>query len=422
MDEIETDIIYNEDCLVGMPVHLPDNCIDTIITDPPYGLSFMSEWDSPWKEGDVQPFQKPGIGERRIKWPRHLPSPKFGGSHNHIKQMQKLYEWHYKWSVEALRVAKPGAFFLAFSGTRTWHRLACAIEDAGWIIRDTMMWLYGSGWGKGTDISKGIDKAAGAEREVVGVDEKRARIFINQKDGGYEAPGGWKAGRREINITTPATEEAKIWDGWRSSLKPAWETILVAMKPLDGTFVENALKWGVAGLNIDGARIESKVLDSERRTSVPGAGIWGKGKTPPRNLGEERHNPKGRYPANLILDEDVGNLLDNEVGNDDRPSRFFYCAKASRSERCEYNDHETVKPLELIEYLCRLTATPSGGIILDPFMGSGTTAIAAARCGRDYIGFEREKRYYDIAMKRIGEMVPIDEDGSIMVKSDVMDF
>ncbi len=276
---------------------------------------------------------------------------------------------------EVLRVLKPGAMLLAFGGTRTFHRLTCAIEDAGFEIRDCLNWLYGSGFPKSLDISKAIDKAAGAKREVVGSKVGLPGYSLSQCDnpGGNAMSGHIDKSlyhpEKECAITAPATELAKRWAGWGTSLKPAWEPIVLAMKQLDGTFANNAQQHDVAGLNIDGSRI---------------GGI------------------KGRWPANLLLDEQTGEMLDKQHGG---ASRFFYCAKANKRDRtCDdqvENNHPTVKPRSLMEYLCRLVTPPGGGVILDPFMGSGSTGIAALSTGNRFVGIELEPESFEIARQRI---------------------
>ena len=566
----------------------PENSIDTIITDPPYGLSFMGK-----------------------KWDYKIPS---------IEQ----------WS-ECLRVAKPGATLLCFGGTRTYHRIACTIEDAGWILKDCIMWIYGSGFPKATDISKQLDKKAGAERESVGRNPN-SRENCDKSNTLYESG---TVGKTD-NITEPATEQSKLWNGWKShGLKPAYEPIIIAVKPNDGSYAENALKWGVAGLNIDGGRVEYQ-SEKDKNSAIPQGRITTKssnsgvgavvGGVNDYEIDREKwkeEKQKGRYPANVIHDgsaevvslfpntknggqnttshretwlrqetkpsecsgdygsasrffkeckitkEDlvcqdqnqvqlnvstaeknlypkrqVGDFVarlvaieafqeDNVLNDIIRPfmneirrqlkttteiniqqmksigkkslqelkhtiteklnqnpakyaeiqklintmtiiqnlmniggsaevvilntmfrnmvlgekvSRIKYCAKASKAERnmgceeletktaCELtgrkegskglsgskeygnstnpyanggsvlpraNHHPTVKPLKLMEYLCTITKTPTGGIVLDPFLGSGTTAIACVKTGRDFIGIEKEPEYCEIARKRI---------------------
>jgi DNA modification methylase len=437
---------------------LPDNSVDTIITDPPYELGFMGKrWDSS------------GVAFQPETW------------------------------EAALRVAKPGAFLLAFGGTRTFHRMTCAIEDAGWEIRDCIMWIYGSGFPKSLDISKAIDKAAGAEREVIGENPNYRHPDSNHHE-------RWNNAVLNPSITAPATNLSRQWSGWGTALKPAWEPIIVAMKPLDGTFAQNAEQHGIAGLNIDGARIGTNgekihvpQSDPANRKGVVGTDLGisdvdAEKFRSAQRASVERTMNLGRWPANVVLSHhpdciptgrlasvagdnrppqngsrpsgfgDVGSesgngkpagplygasereiwdchedcpirLLDQQSGHlksgvpgvrrkahetnamsgrlnltgrtetgyadAGGASRFFYIAKASKSERGPDNNHPTVKPIALMEYLCRLTATPTGGVVLDPFMGSGTTGVAALNTGRNFIGIERDPEYFEIAKRRI---------------------
>ncbi len=418
--------IYCGDCLEVLP-RLGADSVDTCITDPPYGLDFMGH-----------------------DWDHGIPGVVF---------------WR-----EVLRVLKPGATLLAFGGTRTFHRLACAIEDAGFELRDTIMWVYGSGFPKSHNISKAIDKAAGAKREVV----KARSGPVPGSHGG----GGRYGHGVDRSVTAPATPAARLWDGWGTALKPAWEPIIVAMKPRDGTFTQNALKWGVAGMNIDGGRIETE--ESTERQSGVNATCYGED----NRHGMMRGGTQGRWPANLVhdgSDEVLGlfprtqsgkcpdgfrgehrgqvygkyahNLInpDNVYGDSGSAARFFYCAKASSGERnaglegvetrmaaeltgrkdgsrglsgsIEYgnstnpyanggsvlpraNYHPTVKPLALMQYLAHLTKTPTGGVVLDPFMGSGTTGMGAIMEGREFIGVELNEGYCEIARRRVAGAQP----------------
>jgi len=299
--------------------------------------------------------------------------------------------------AEVLRVLKPGAMLLAFGGTRTFHRLTCAIEDAGFEVRDCLMWLYGSGFPKSLDISKTLDRAADAAA-------------------------------------------AKRWNGWGSSLKPAWEPIVLAMKPVDGTFAENARRHGVAGINIDASRIgvgKGGRRDGEK-TAKKRYGDRGSTNFAP-TPGPRGGDAKGRWPANLLLDERAGEMLDrqsgitksgamkrqvgpypgenvtgflrghsgphNQHGDFGGASRFFYCAKASKRDRTCHgqvkNNHPTVKPRSLMEYLCRLVTPPGGGVILDPFMGSGSTGLGALLTGNRFVGIELEPDSFETAQQRI---------------------
>ena len=440
---MKTNTIIQGDCVKVMST-LPDNSIDTIITDPPYNLTTP---DSGFHRGKDSPFK------------RTAKSGGFMGMEWDGTQIAfKPETWK-----QALRVTKPGGTLLCFGGTRTYHRMACAVEDAGWIIKDCIMWLYGSGFPKATDISKQMDK--GHKREVVGSIKTH-----DIRKAGY----GTKKGDMIHNITSPATPQAKLWNGWKShGLKPAYEPIIVAMKPNDGSYANNALKHGVSGLNIDGGRIgykdKSDITETPKQVTGYVQGVY----TSDRKRGEgfipKPMSAKGRFPANVILDEEAGKMLDEQSGEksygnkkggysykgkqykvdgfikNNSPqalsnygdkggaSRFFYCAKASKSERnmglegveferradrkkedgvggenprnrtntSKQNHHPTVKPIKLMEYLCTLTKTPTGGIVLDPFIGSGSTAIACIKTERKYIGIEIDKEYCEIARKRI---------------------
>lgn len=352
--------------------------------------------------------------------------------------------------AECLRVLKPGGHLLAFAGTRTQHRMAVRIEDAGFEIRDMIAWVYGSGFPKSLDVSKAIDKAAGAKREVQGV-AGRSGSLRNAMAGNFT--GG------DYFCTTPATDAAKQWDGWGTALKPALEPITLARKPLDErTIAANVLTWGTGGVNVDGCRVGTESTITIRSGNSGAHGRYGKD-----DRVFLRENPPGRFPANLIHDgsDDVVRLfpvttsgsgdkrakkpstfnssvngrtlgLPTGIGGDTgSAARFFYCAKASRSEReaglegvepqlagCmnmrndnhaqqngltyapKSNHHPTVKPIALMRYLCRLV-TPPGGIVLDPFTGSGTTGCAATLEGFGFIGIERESEYAEIARRRI---------------------
>ena len=436
--------IYHGDCREILPLR-PANSVDLVLTDPPYGLEFMGkEWDklARPKSGNLGGFatgDKPSF--ERVR--RYLPA---------------MQDWHCSWAVEALRVAKPGCHLLAFGGTRTHHRLMCGIEDAGWEIRDCLMWVYGSGFPKSLDVGKAIDKAAGARRRVVG---HHSRDDLRKGKAGFRNLDGQNRDRGPIDLTAPATAAAKQWDGWGTALKPAWEPIILARKPLEGTVAENVQKWGTGALNIDGCRVDAKGetgINTHATARLSGSG-W-------RMQALQTRDRCGRWPANLIHDgseeimelfaaagADKGGGFPQErytektrriygefagrvcPGGPRRmgkgsAARFFYCAKASRSERdagldgdkhpllwssgtknpgsfqskgtekAAHNNHPTVKPLAVMRYLCRL-ACPPGGMILDLLMGSGSTLIAAQDLGFRAIGIEAEKGYCRIAANRL---------------------
>jgi len=391
------------DCIEQMKT-LEADSVDAIVTDPPYGLEFMGkEWDG---FGTPLGFQT----------------------------------WSEQWAREALRVLKPGGHLLAFGGTRMYHRLAAGIEDAGFEIRDTLMWLYGSGFPKSLDVSKAIDKAAGAKREVIGSraltgNGKTMKSGFHQPDGS----GAGETAKAELHyFTTPSTEAAKKWQGWGTALKPAVEPIVLARKPLIGTVAANVLTHGTGALNIDASRIGTD--GGTYKASKPdGAsnGIYGNGINGDAN---KTSLNAGRWPANILLDEEAAALLDEQSGVSASPapyfqqtkskginapetrndvqsshhgdsggaSRFFYVAKASRSERnagLERNIHPTVKPVALMKYLIRLVV-PKGGTVLDPFLGSGTTAVAAIEEGVEWIGCEREPEYVEIIKARVSAAQP----------------
>lgn len=373
--------LFNSDCLNGMKM-LCENSIDAIVTDPPYGLSFMGK-----------------------KWDYDVPS---------------VDVWK-----ECLRILKPGGHLLSFGGTRTYHRMTVAIEDAGFEIRDQLQWIYGSGFPKSMDVSKAIDKAAGVERTVVDTIPDRWTGKGNSLNFSTDRP------QSEVKLMgPPVTTKAQEWSGWGTALKPANEPICLARKPIIGTVAQNILEHSTGAINIDATRI-----------------------------GDSR-----RWPTNVFLDEESAKLLDsttgdlksggyppegnvrskqhvygkpNETGpqkftsNSGGPSRFFYVAKASKSDKnagignmpyvesgvkndsgrgfsesdphkkvLNQNFHPTVKPTELMKELVKLI-TPPNGTVLDPFMGSGSTGVAARELGFGFIGFEISAEYFNLAKNRI---------------------
>ena len=424
--------VYHGDCLDVMRT-MADGSVDAVISDPPYGLSFMGR-----------------------EWDHGVPGIPF---------------W-----AEALRVAKPGAHLVAFGGTRTYHRLTCAIEDAGWEVRDCLMWLYGSGFPKSLDVSKAIDKAAGAEREVVGprlmpdgrpVSDVRGQT----KTEGWDRP--WRSDPDAVAMnmiqTAPATDAARQWSGWGTALKPAWEPIILARKPLSGTVAANVQAHGTGAINIDACRLSTDFAGDRTGEASAARRYASNGVVDIAAMpGPRGGSPSGRWPANLMLDESAARALDAQTGTltsgkssgfigdvkgsvamgcnrsminpeniyGDRggPSRFFYTSKASAEDRegglyardfdakpqdptrkadspggnnprnngakLRMNHHPTVKPTDLMRWLCRLVAPP-GGLILDPFMGSGSTGVAALLEGFRFVGIDREAEYVEIARHRL---------------------
>lgn len=408
---------------------IPDNSVDSIVTDPPYGLAFMGK-----------------------KWDYDVPE-------------QTIWE-------ECLRVLKPGGHLLAFAGTRTQHRMAVRIEDAGFEIRDMIAWVYGSGFPKSMDVSKAIDKAAG----VRGHDSSRFNA-VGQQGERKNTGDKFRSDHPEYVKPQAITDAARQWQGWGTALKPALEPITVARKPFKGTVASNVLAHGTGALNIDGCRVGTD--GSRTNSSKPRADRNGFVKGFVEGT-ETIIREQGRWPANLIHDgsDEVldlfpetksgvmkagtrraaqdepgsvcygtygGNAASSDTyGDAGSAARFFYCAKTSRKDRNEgldgfegqtpsdktgrkegsvglvgnpdnkgqtanpfangggisQNNHPTVKPTDLMAYLCRLV-TPPGGTVLDPFMGSGSTGKAAMREGFRFIGIEMDESYLKIAEARI---------------------
>ena len=413
----------NIDCIEGMKA-MPENSVDAIVTDPPYGLEFMGkEWDKleparnqqRWKDTE-RVLIKPAEFKDFKALPTYKPKRnakckvcnhyKFSGTpckceqpdwdNREAEYNNKMQQWHFDWATEALRVLKPGGFLLAFGGTRTCHRLTCAIEDAGFEIRDMYAWLYGSGFPKSTKPKNGM-------------------LSLPRSTTRKEYKKWWLA------VRTYSTGTA---------VKPAIEPITVARKPLsEKTVASNVLKWGTGGINIDDSRVGTESTIRKNHT----AGVWSS--EPQENV---HGSEQGRFPANLIHDgsdevealfpqtgisgkgggkpggwqtDFVGGRVANEetyrIGHNDNgsASRFFYVAKASkadRNNRHSKNTWVTVKPVKLMEYLIKLV-TPKGGTVLDPFVGSGTTLLAAEILGFDCIGFEKDKEAYQIATDRLKE-------------------
>lgn len=460
--------LHHGDCL-DVLAQLPDNSVDAVITDPPYGLEFMGkDWDAPWREADINA----DAGIRAVSYAdgrNRLPRPTFTGSTNpkclvckgtrrgrrdgtakvavclcvdgghfpnvRAVEMRTYQNWCTAWATECLRILKPGGHLLAFGGSRTWHRLAAAIEDAGFEMRDSIAWLYGSGFPKSLDVSKAIDKAAGADREVVGHKTGRAASPVCDMRGG-RLVGGESGGIDCSAITAPATDAAKRWQGWGTALKPSFEPIVVARKPLTGTVAQNVLEHGTGALNIDDCRVgkqgghKDTGVDSSSPESIStyGNGLNGRSSVSVEGL--------GRWPTNVVLDEHQAAVLDRESGiltggntparrsgmgygsgakgtvgesiqhDSGGASRFFpifrYEAKAPTSERPNADgvQHPTVKPLDLMRWLVRLV-TPVGAVVLEPFAGSGTTAEACVLEDRRCIAIEREAEYLPLIVSRL---------------------
>lgn len=406
--------LYLGDCLCVLKA-MPDSSVDSIVTDPPYGLSFMGK-----------------------KWDYDVPS---------------VEVW-----AECLRVLQPGGHLLAFAGTRTQHRMAARIEDAGFEIRDMIAWVYGSGFPKSLNVAKAVDSqiTLGGSSQSQMRKRDMGDEYRPHKNAGTEGFGDGNLrkgadGDRDLSAAADLqAEAARQWQGWGTALKPALEPITVARKPLIGTVAENVLAHGTGALNIDGCRVptDDNLGGGAEKATTPdqkGNDGWVR-PWMDDDVAREEHAARvrsnvaraeelGRFPANLIHDgsdevlaafpQAPGQIAKAAEGGDRRKdqntygvmtrgsngappradagsaARFFYCAKASKKDRGEGNTHPTVKPTELMRYLCRLV-TPPGGVVLDPFMGSGSTGKAAILEGFAFIGIERERESFDTAVARIG--------------------
>ena len=438
--------IINADCLSAMQ-EMTDGCIDAIVTDPPYGLAFMgAKWDTFGRDKQYGNDSMEVRSKKALDYATaNKGAPRYGNGHGPGKltaaealAFQNAMTPIFK---EAIRVAKPGAHLLCFGGTRTFHRMTCAIEDAGWEIRDCIMWVYGSGFPKSMDVGKAIDKALGAKREKVRVpaDKVRNPKSINSGHGieGGDRPWMKKAmevGYHEMDGNTPTTDQAKEWDGWGTCLKPAWEPIIVARKPLDGTVAHNVMEHGTGAINIDGCRIPTSD-NLNGGTYSKNAIEYDATSFAPKNGIGEFVQPSGRFPANLVHDgsQEVLELFPDTgrssggggiktpgrngiygtfngheypqqlgLGDSGSAARFFYCAKASKRDRGEGNNHPTVKPNALMRWLVRLVC-PQGGTVLDPFMGSGSTGVACIQEGMRFVGIDMDEHYCEIANTRISK-------------------
>jgi len=400
------------DCIERLK-ELPDNSVDAVVTDPPYGLSKqpdMTEVMRHWLNGDD--YEHKGSGFMGKSWDSFVPGPSV---------------WR-----ECFRVLKPGGHLLSFFGSRTYDIGTLAIRLAGFEVRDQIMWVYGSGFPKSMDVSKAIDKSSGAEREVGPVDPERAGRLVNQS-GDYETDGGWSAGNRKVTIDPPATEAAQQWEGWGTALKPAHEPIVMARKPITETVAANVLEHGTGAINVDGCRV-GVFNDGAARCNTPnsgrmkqGGGLHGTGTFSRSNASRPLNENQGRWPANFIHDGS-----DEATQGLGEASRYFYCAKASKRDRNEgcdefeskrhsdrnkddgvggdnprnrtnksrQNYHPTVKPTDLMRYLVRMV-TPPNGTVLDPFTGSGSTGKACMIEGFDFVGCELSDEYAEIAKSRI---------------------
>lgn len=477
------------DCVELMATMEPES-IDAIVCDPPYGLEFMGEeWDrldagdsrQPWR-GEMDPNAAHPAGRSLV---RHGVGDSYGG--DRAVQGRSMQEWHRRWAEQAFRLLKPGGHLLAFGGTRTYHRMVCGIEDAGFEVRDSIQWLYATGFPKSLNVASAIDERASRP----GGDDASGAPALDEEAG---TAGDAQAAWNPAQDYEAKTEQAKPWEGWGTALKPAHEPIVVARKPLVGTVAANVLGYGTGAINIDGCRIGT----NGEQIKVPQSDPTNRQGTVGRDLGISRADPDrfqaaqrasiektnalGRWPANVVLShapgcKQVGTRTDTfgggarassgfvsgyehdgfaghdvevpvwdcvpgcPVGEIDRQSgvsvsrrgrprrgkagdgwgmastsaeyddvggasRFFYVAKADRAQRNaglprgQRNGHPTVKPLALMRHLVRLV-TPPGGVVLDPFAGSGTTLLAALEEGLEAVGMERWAPFFDLACLRV---------------------
>lgn len=406
----ELGTLYLGDCNEILK-EIADESIDLIVTDPPYGLTsivkrFGGKDSAPAQEGTDGRFSRLSKGFMGQQWDG-------SGVEYNIDMWKKC-----------LRILKPGAYLFSFAGTRTYHRITSAIDDAGFEIRDMVAWVYGSGFPKSLDVSKAIDKHLGCF--VEGEETPNSRSGVVGSENGFDHS-------KRITAPNPQSSEAKEWSGWGTSLKPALEPIAVARKPLIGTVAGNVLKYRTGGLNIDECRVEytgktdPRTFGGSWKTDKAAKNVYEGG-----YAGKEQTvSQEGRFPANFIHDgsPEVLKQFPDEVGGGHwaktkvtgfgefgggkaeyfgvgekdgfgSAARFFYCAKASSAERKEENKHPTVKPISLMEYLLKL-ASRKDAIVLDPFFGSGTTGIACERLHRKWIGIEISKDYCDMAIVRL---------------------
>jgi site-specific DNA-methyltransferase (adenine-specific) len=457
--------LHAGDCIEVMKT-LPDNSVDAVVTDPPYGIRFMGK---AWDGADIEKrFQNDGANdEERGRNGRAAAAGKYDLAPPAMRAFQEFSE---AWAREAFRVLKPGGHLLSFSSARTYHRMATGIEDAGFEIRDQIMWVFGSGFPKSMNVAKAVESGTGRPKDIRRMQMGEDYVPSGRGPENHDYPGS-----STMNGTTapwvPFSDAGKNWGGWGTALKPAHEPICVARKPLVGTVAANVLAHGTGALNIDGCRVEtsdnlnggtysaggkSAPMPGDERTGAA-LGMFAPGARP----AGEFVQPAGRWPANLIHDgsgevlalfpaqagasapvrgteasvASVGRVTGERDrvagafhGDSGSAARFFYCAKASRQDRnegllrskepavatdatmrtCEDadwakrngNHHPTVKPTDLMAYLVRLV-TPLNGVVLDPFMGSGSTGKACMREGMQFIGIEMEPDYLKIAEARV---------------------
>lgn len=444
--------LHHGDC-IDVLRELPERSVDAVVTDPPYGIRFMGK---AWDGADIE--ERTARGRETNPMPKGVGGPQ-GGYRSRAAEAGRydlsanaaFGEWCSAWATECLRILKPGGHLLAFGGSRTWHRLSSGIEDAGFEIRDSIAWLYGSGFPKSMDVSKAI---ASTELGYGGnsVAQRKATMGDNYVQSGRQGNRDG-AGRRDTGLaehTLELTERARAWQGWGTALKPAFEPIVVARKPLAGTVAANVLEHGTGALNIDACRVPTgdkldggsttrgqQMKDGWHRPWMDDPDMVAANAERSR-ASVARSEELGRWPTNVVLDDHQAAELDRQGGtstsrvgkprgaasgagwgmtatgaeyaDEGGASRFFpvfrYEAKAPTSERPNADgvQHPTVKPLDLMRWLVRLV-TPAGAVVLEPFAGSGTTAEACVLEDRRCIAIEREAEYLPLIVSRLRKPV-----------------
>lgn len=431
-------VLHLGDCLEVLAT-FPADSVDVCITDPPYGIRFMGQaWDGADISGDARFAQKPG--DRAVDSTHAGPAMVAGTYDLSARANREFGKWCEAWGREVLRVLKPGAHLLSFGGTRTYHRLTCGLEDAGFEIRDALVWLYGSGFPKSRNVARDLDDLAGVQGTYgAPKSDAHAAHLERGSDHGESRHEGWgfdpsrDALEARCRVYLPASPLGKKFNGWGTGLKPFHEPIVLARKPLaERSIARQVAATGTGALNIDGARIPfASDADRENTEARNRHGSWGTGQRQNTIYGEDKREvaeggdysgEKGRWPPNVVLDESAAAILDAEAGergggygvntgkpanvygdyaglggevigygDSGGPSRFCYTAKASTAER-DGATHPTIKPQDVMRWCIRLLAPP-GGVVLDPFAGSGSTLKAARDEGFRSIGIEREPEY-----------------------------
>ena len=398
-------MIINGDCIEEMQKLIDQGVqVDAVVTDPPYHLqSIVDRFGKTSLSDDTKTSERArarGDGYARMSAGGFMGQEWDGGD-----VAFRAETWRLAWEL-----LKPGGHLLAFSASRNYHRMAVAIEDAGFEIRDQMMWLYGSGFPKSHNIGKNVDKTLGNDREVIGTIERGSVEKAIGKGAGYTADPANQNNKAMFGYGTETVTKGNTeWEGWGTALKPAHEPIAVGRKPIsESTVAKNVLKHGTGAINIDASRVES---DEDVEGRFP-ANIMHDGSDVVQDI-----FPKNKNTRHMSYKRSGGDFIDGIPNQEEKSwfvteegsaARYFYCPKVSKKERGENNKHPTVKPQELMKYLVRLV-TPKGGTVLDPFMGSGSTGMAAKDLGFDFIGIEKSEDYFKICQERIEQINPLGE-------------